>query len=34
MVMLKVYKLYPDVHIPKHATVQAACFDVQNVRWD
>lgn len=29
MVMLKVYKLYPDVHIPKHATAQAACFDVR-----
>jgi dUTP pyrophosphatase len=29
MVMLKAYKLYPDVQIPKHATVQAACFDVR-----
>ena len=29
MVMLKVYKLYPDVHVPKHATAQAACFDVR-----
>ncbi len=27
--MLKAYKLYPDVQIPKHATVQAACFDVR-----
>jgi len=29
MVMLNAYKLYPDVQIPKHATVQAACFDVR-----
>lgn len=28
MTKLKVYKLYPDVQIPKHQTEQSACFDL------
>lgn len=28
MERLKIYKLYPDVQIPRHQTKQSACFDV------
>ena len=28
MKRLKIYKLYPDVQIPRHQTKQSACFDV------
>ena len=28
MEKLKIYKLYPDVMIPKHQTIQSACFDL------
>lgn len=28
MTVLKIYKVYPDVKIPKHQTEQSACFDL------